>query len=321
MSCSSVRRCAFTLVELLVVIAIIGVLIALLLPAVQASREAARKTSCSNNLHQIGVALHAYMASNKALPPGYTSLVLSDHEDGGPGWAWGARVLPEMEQGALYKTLDFSLPIDSVAASQTRLTSVPSFNCPSDSKFEPVIDVWSLGFDTLLGRMATANYVGSAGTIRPTCKMCRDLFDGVFGRNRAIKPSDITDGLSNTLAVGERANHYASAAMWGVIPRSVLLDHLQKGRYAAGPAYVLGTTFVEGFNIEESGMEDPSTMKTLAESFYSMHPSGAFFVFCDGGVRFVRDDAEPGVMNALATRDEVAHGGNLVDPIIHETPF
>ncbi|HMO86445.1 MAG TPA: DUF1559 domain-containing protein, partial [Lacipirellulaceae bacterium] len=178
----------------------------------------------------------------------------------------------------------------------------------------------NLGFDTRLCQMAAASYVGSAGTVRPTCKVCRDAFDGVFGRNRAIKPADITDGLSNTIAVGERSNYWASAAIWGVVPRSVVLDRQQRGRYAAGPAYVLGTTFVEGFNIESSYM-DHSTMNTFAESFLSMHPGGAFFVVCDGAVRFIRDSVEPGVMNALATRAEVAYGGNLVDPVIHESPF
>ena len=85
---------------------------------------------------------------------------------------------------------------------------------------------------------------------------------------------------------------------------------------------MLGTTFNDGFNIEELAMDmDHNTMGTYAESFFSMHPGGAYFVFCDGGVRFIRDDIEPGVMNALATRDEVAKGGNLVDPIIHESPF
>ncbi len=315
------RNAAFTLVELLVVIAIIGVLIGLLLPAVQAAREASRKTACSNNLHQIGIALNAHVAANTAFPPGYVSLVLANLDDGGPGWAWGARLLPQMDQGPLFQKLNFELPIDGPAAAPWRMTSVPSFICPSDDAFEPIVDVWNVGFKDRLCQMAAASYVGSAGTVRPTCKQCRDLFDGVFGRNRAIKPKDVTDGLSNTIAVGERSNYWAAAAIWGVVPRSVLLDRQQRGRYAAGPAYVLGTTFVEGFNIEELAMDDHATMDTYAESFLSRHPGGAFFVFCDGGVRFLRDDLEPGVMNALATRAEVAFGGNLVDPVIHESPF
>jgi prepilin-type N-terminal cleavage/methylation domain-containing protein/prepilin-type processing-associated H-X9-DG protein len=318
-----VRRAAgFTLVELLVVIAIIGGLIALVLPAIQAAREAARKTQCSNNLHQIGVALHAYMASHRGLPPGYVSLVLANHDDGGPGWAWGAKLLPEMEQGNLYKNLDFSLPISAVAAAPYRMTSIASFICPSDADFAPIIEIPEVGSKAPLCEMAAASYVGSAGTVRPSCKVCRDQFDGAFGRNRSIKPADVTDGLSQTIAVGERSNYWASAAIWGVVPNSILLDHQQPNRYAAGPAYVLGTTFKDGFNIEELAADmDHNTMGTIAESFYSMHPGGAYFVFCDGGVRFLRDDIEPRAMNALATRDEVAKGGQLVDPVIHESPF
>jgi prepilin-type N-terminal cleavage/methylation domain-containing protein len=315
------RPTGFTLVELLVVIAIIGLLVALLLPAVQAAREAARRSSCSNNLHQMGIALNAHAAGTKAFPPGYVSLVLPDHDDGGPGWGWGAKLLPEMEQGNLYNKLDFSLPIEGLAAAPWRMTSVPSFICPSDDAFEPFVDVYNTNIVKKLCTMAAASYVGSAGTVRPTCKICRDNFDGVFGRNRAIKPADITDGLSNTIAVGERSNYWAAAAIWGVVPKSILLDRQKRGTYVAGPAYVLGTTFVEGFNIEELAMDDHSTMDSLAESFFSRHVGGAFFVFCDGAVRFIRDNAEPGVMNALATRAEVAFGGDLVDPVIHESPF
>jgi prepilin-type processing-associated H-X9-DG protein len=129
------------------------------------------------------------------------------------------------------------------------------------------------------------------------------------------------DGLSNTLAIGERANEWASAAMWGAVPRSILLDHQHPGEYAAGPAYVLGTTFKDGFNIEEEAMDDHNMMQSYAESFGSVHPGGCHFAFCDGGVRFVFETVDPAVMNALATRDGVAKGGSLVDPIIHDSPF
>jgi prepilin-type N-terminal cleavage/methylation domain-containing protein/prepilin-type processing-associated H-X9-DG protein len=315
------RPRGFTLVELLVVIAIIGVLIALILPAVQAAREAARKSSCANNLHQIGIALHSHMASQKALPPGYVSLVLADKDDGGPGWGWGAKILPEMEQGALFAKLDFSLPIDGIAAAPWRMTSVPSFICPSDAAFEPIIDVAKAGTFEVVCRIAAASYVGSAGTVRPSCKVCRDLFDGVFGRNRAIKAADITDGLSNTIAVGERSNYWASAAIWGVVPKTVLPDRQQPGLYAASPAYVLGPTFKDGFNIESSSDMDHNTMGTYAESFYSLHPNGAYFVFADGAVRFIREDVDKQVMNNYATRDQVGKDGRIDNPVIHESPF
>jgi prepilin-type N-terminal cleavage/methylation domain-containing protein/prepilin-type processing-associated H-X9-DG protein len=315
------RTQGFTLVELLVVIAIIGVLIALVLPAVQAAREAARKSSCANNLHQIGLALHAHMASNKTLPPGYVSTVLFDREDGGPGWGWGAKILPEMEQGTLFQKLDFSLPIDGPAAALWRMTSVPSFICPSDAEFEPIIDVPKVGNFEIACKMAASSYVGSAGTVRPSCKICRDQFDGVFGRNRAIKAADITDGLSNTIAVGERSNYWASAAIWGVVPKTVLPDRQQPNLYAAAPAYVLGTTFKDGFNIESALDMDHNTMGTYAESFYSLHPNGAYFVFADGSVRFIREDIDKQAMNNYATRDQVGKDGRIDNPVIHESPF
>lgn len=317
------RPAAFTLVELLVVIAIIAVLVALLLPAVQASREAARKTSCKNNLHNIGLALHEYVDAKKHFPPGYVTAVTDDLDDApeGPGWAWGAKILPFLEQTTLERNIDYVAAVASPASEVVRMTSLPIFICPSDGLFEQIIDIPKVTSKKPICQMAAASYIGSAGTVRPTCKICRDAFDGVFGRNRPCDPKELLDGLSNTLAVGERSNYWASAVMWGVVPNCRLLDHVNVGHYAAGPAYVLGTTFAEGFNIEEAPMDDHNTMDTYAESFKSDHPGGAHFVFCDGSVRFIFDNVEPGVMNALATRDGVAHGGQLVDPVIHDSPF
>src|SRR5262245_51091574 len=88
------HRTAFTLVEILVVVAIIGVLVALLFPGIQTARESARKTQCANNLKQVGLGMHAYLLNRNAFPPGYTSRVLPDHDDGGPGWSWGAMIMP-----------------------------------------------------------------------------------------------------------------------------------------------------------------------------------------------------------------------------------
>ncbi len=106
----------FTLIELLVVIAIISVLIALLLPAVQSAREAARRIQCVNNLKQIGLALHNYLDAARTLPPGYVSAQTAgsnpilDGNDIGPGWAWGSMILPQMEQDPLYHSINFSCP-------------------------------------------------------------------------------------------------------------------------------------------------------------------------------------------------------------------
>jgi len=312
----------FTLVEILVVVATIGILVALMLPAIQQARESARKSQCANNLKQIGLGMHAYLGTHKAFPPGYESKVRPDHDDGGPGWAWGAMIMPFIEEASLQEQInfsDFTVSLRSDATASVRLTTLPLFACPSDEMFEPIIDIPSKSSTIILCKMAAANYVGSAGTIRPTCKYCRDVFDGVFGRNRAIKPKELLDGLSKTLAVGERASHWSRPAIWGVLPNSKILDNQQPGLYAAGPAYVLGTTFHEGFNIETSKEMGHGTEGTFAESFGSRHPGGAFFMFCDAGVRFVWDDADPAIMNALSTRDGNPHSG--IERIIHESPF
>jgi prepilin-type N-terminal cleavage/methylation domain-containing protein len=314
------RLAAFTLVEILIVIAVIGVLVALMLPAVQASREAARKSQCANNLKQIGQGMYNYLDHFQAFPPGYSSIVLADHDDGGPGWSWAAHILPFMEEKTLYDKISLGDSIHKAVNKEARMTSLPIFICPSDNGFEKIINIPSKTSTIIICQMAASSYVACAGTVRPTCKLCRDKFDGVFGRNRAIKPKELLDGLTKTIAVGERSSRWSRPALLGVVPNSKILDNQKPGLYAAGPAYVLGTTFNEGFNIESNVDDmDHGTYGTFAESFGSDHPGGAFFLFCDASVRFVWDDADPAIMNALSTRDGNPHSG--VERIIHEDPF
>lgn len=305
--------------------AVIGLLVAILIPAVQKARESARKSQCANNLKQLGVGMHSYLLVNKTFPPGYVSKVLPDHDDWGPGWAWGSMITPFIEEGSLHKEVERLIsstpPISlrSPDAAVVTHASLPLFICPSDDMFEPIIDIPSKSSTRIICQMAAANYVANAGTIRPTCKLCRDVFDGVFGRNRPIRPEEILDGLSKTLALGERASHWSRPVVWGVVPNSKILDNQQPGLYAAGPAYVLGTTFNEGFNIETNEDMDHGTEGTYAESFGSRHPGGAFFLLCDASVQFVWDDADPAILNALSTRDGNPHSGE--ERIIHSSPF
>jgi prepilin-type processing-associated H-X9-DG protein len=304
-------------VELLVALAIIAILMAILLPAVQQAREAARRTQCSSHLKQIGVALHAYLTSLGSFPPGYVSAVLPDHDDGGPGWGWGASILPYLEQSQLFDRVDFKSPIDALVNEAVRITPVEGFICASDSYFERAVLVPEKKSERIICTVSGASYVGCAGTVRTTCKICRDHFDGVFGRNHAIKPREIQDGLSKTLAAGERSFKWSSATLWGVLPNSKLVDHQVPGKYAAGPAYVLGTTFKEGFNIEEIPL-DADEEHTYAESFGSRHPGGCHFLLCDGSVQFIWDSADPAVMNSLSTRAGNPKGK---EAIIHDSPF
>lgn len=177
------RRHGMTLVELLVVMALIGVLIALLLPAAQMAREAARRAQCGNNLKQIGLGLHAYLDTWGGLPPGYISKTDANRDDLGPGWAWSAMLLPMLEQQSVFQRINFHLPIEAAQNEALRTTVVPLFLCPSDGEFEERVAVPNKGDDSIICDVAGANYVGSVGTVRPTCRVCRDRFDGVFGRN------------------------------------------------------------------------------------------------------------------------------------------
>ena len=196
------RRKGFTLVELLVVIAIIGILMSLLLPAVQAAREAARRMSCTNNFKQIGLALHLYHDRQTALPMGWIAFDPSTREPhwfGEPGWGWAAKILPSLEQGNLYdEKLDFNLPITDPANDEGRVATISTFRCPSDVG-KPTFTLPD--GDTYVGSggsytpidLATGNYIGVFGTLdyhevcepgEPDFNGCQG--DGAFFLNRCL---------------------------------------------------------------------------------------------------------------------------------------
>jgi prepilin-type N-terminal cleavage/methylation domain-containing protein/prepilin-type processing-associated H-X9-DG protein len=324
------RRIAFTLVELLVVIAIIGILIGLLLPAVQKIRETAARMKCANNLHQIGLALHNYHDTFNVFPPGYvdrnTDQFSTPDNDLGPGWGWAAFLLPQMEQDNLYKQIVFSKPVGAGINAQVSLQRLTIYQCPSDGDQDDV-DVYDSTFTTPIATVAHANYVGCNGWLEcfngaggnyaggsggigtdglpgPLGKACR----GLFYRNSKSTFASITDGTSSTIFVGERSSNHAPATWTGAIPGGrcpawMAVIPPTPGAPPPGPPYD-NADFGEAFVLAHGNathlpnadfpIYDPDT-------FYSFHTGGVNFLFGDGAVHFIVSAINPVTYQALCT--------------------
>ena len=295
-------RRAFTLIELLVVIAIIGVLIALLLPAVQAAREAARRAQCANNLKQLGIALHAYHDALGSLPPGVLSRPGPDGDNLGPGWGWASLVLPQLEQSPLANAINYTVSIELPANSTARTTRLNVYACPSDASFQATFEVVDTSTSSTtpgatICRVASTNYPGCFGTGDPSDIPGRDVGDGLFFRNRGVRFSEITDGLSNTIAVGERSQNLSRATWTGAVTGAVVpVTELQTEDGLdpeGGDALVLSHT---------GELDGPNSKPAHADQFWSRHPGGAMFLMADGGARFMKERRPLSILRALATR-------------------
>ncbi len=275
------KRAAFTLVELLVVIAIIGILVALLLPAVQAAREAARRMQCTNNLKQIGLALHNYDNSYNSFPPGNLDYGVSQSQE----WGWAVFLLPFLEQGPLYEHLApnerrFVELLGDPAARSLCQHPLTVFRCPSDRTPQLLKDtdqprdldgVAAVG-PSFYG--ATSNYIGVSGFWAIGTLPA----NGVFSANSEVSFRDVPDGTSNTFAVGER-DFYCAAGLWAGVR-----DARNSG--PRGADYVLGRVSYKMNAVKNMG--NPS----CCQAFSSPHPGGAHFVMCDGAVRFVSENIQ-----------------------------
>jgi prepilin-type N-terminal cleavage/methylation domain-containing protein/prepilin-type processing-associated H-X9-DG protein len=295
------RRAAFTLIELLVVIAIIAVLIGLLVPAVQAVRESANRTSCQNNLHQLGIALHGYHTRVKHFPAGYVCQPQQDPNYTGPGWGWAALLLPDVEGENLARQIDYTLPVEHAANLAARTAVVPLFVCPSDTS-TGVFTVYSKN-NTALAQAATNSYAACHG-VGPDLDEELDDGNGVFFRNSRVRTTDISDGTSNTIAVGERAalltqTPWAGAVSFGTTRVTPGAPTGSAGAVEEAPTQVLAHIAVHTINDPNADPED----------FFTPHTGAAMFLFADGSVRPVRIQLALATLQALATRD----GGEVVN--------
>jgi prepilin-type N-terminal cleavage/methylation domain-containing protein/prepilin-type processing-associated H-X9-DG protein len=278
---SNAVRLGFTLIELLVVIAIIAVLIGLLLPAVQKVREAGARMSCQNNLKQIGLGLHNYHDSNQVLPPGY--LAAAAHSDGAtdttPGWGWAAAILPHIEQGNLFQQLNLAQPVQNSPQIQTM---VKVYLCPSDSPPQSAFPVPD-AFGNSIVQAAPSSYAACCGGDESGTADAAGL--GIFYRNSHTRLTDVTDGTSGTIMVGEKAWANANGIWAGAISSGVCSRGKQNpcpgtgaGSYPA-PTLVLSHSHLNNTTTDtDGGLDD----------FSSRHTGGSNFVFADGSVRFLR---------------------------------
>lgn len=303
-------RSGFTLVELLVVIAIIGVMVGLLLPAVQAARESARRMQCGNNLKQLGLALHNYESTYKSLPAGRTSRSLSAH----------AALAPFLEQGNAAEQINYSVAWNAAENQTARSLLVSTFLCPSDPQsINPLGWAgnsyrWNQGAGILWGLPPQDPADPNFGMPGP---------DGVFFLNSYLKFRDIGDGLSHTAALSEHDQGDFSNAIssrtdtfWPQTTpanadeayrqcESIDATNLMFQRVSD-----VGAPWIYGYHSntlyfhvappnKRSCMFPPGRIATTAKS---SHPAGVMVAKCDGSVMFVTESIDLSIWRALGTR-------------------
>jgi prepilin-type processing-associated H-X9-DG protein len=266
------RLLAFTLVELLVVIAIIGALVGLLLPAVQAAREASRRTQCQNNLRQIGVSLGNYESVRTDYPLGCIGCGAGNNEM----LSWNAQLLPFLEQTTLAAEYQLDQPSFVSPNRELGATILPLFLCPStpEDALHSDSGLWRTQAFTDYGGVYGVEGPGYDATEPNATQFLAHQWLGVFLFNEAVRPRQIADGLSNTVAVAERITRRISTSEWAC-----------------------------GRNIFAQYNDNPlNRISGYGNEIGSPHPDGALVVFCDGHVEFLSDNIDQQTLNALLTK-------------------
>ena len=284
-------RYGFTLVELLVVIAIIGILVALLLPAVQQAREAARRTSCVNGLRQMALAGLNFESSAQTLPAGHQHNECPGSSDPNSfGWGWRTQILPFIEEQALFDSLNLNLPMNDPSQIEEVRSIISLFLCPSDSALNDTLLTISGDFAVSL-----SNYVGNGGAFEdsfvPDLTRCGndfDFSDGVLMRtvnqkHVGVKLRQVRDGTSKTFFVGETLK-------FG-INRTFIWD---PGTFGGvnGSAFAARTLTQVRTGHGEFNPDLSASDAIKRNSFASNHTGGAHFVYVDGSTHFISEEID-----------------------------
>jgi prepilin-type N-terminal cleavage/methylation domain-containing protein len=289
-------RRGFTLIELLVVIAIIGVLIALLLPAVQMAREAARRTQCQNNLHQMGLAFHNFEESHKGLPPRRHTSV--------PIQGWAPYLLPHLDQNPLADRYDFTRNFYDPANQPAIAVPLSVFQCPSapSGRTVTVIDQKNnpTGAVAAVGDYFVPNSVDAYWWPEPRRTAAADTHNGTALQDNATRSlAAITDGLSNTLLVAEFAGRPDHWIMGRKQPTN---DGLQWANWW-GPWASYNSSIFKTWSADGTTPGGPCTVNCNNNwGIYAFHTQGALVLLCDGSARFVSTGLDRDVFAGIVTK-------------------
>jgi prepilin-type N-terminal cleavage/methylation domain-containing protein/prepilin-type processing-associated H-X9-DG protein len=328
----ALRRRAFTLIELLVVIAIIGILISLLLPAVQKVREAANRVRCLSNLKQLGIATMSFENTYGRFPPGVSCTVLDPDAqyfppplEQGKSYSLIVALMPFIEQDNLQKNVDpyLNRPYDSQYAYSGGPDSLGAqvikiLVCPSDYVPNPPVAIYNKtsGPDAGTYYFGLSSYGGNGGTApayykTPESGQGNNRQDGIFNINSRIRIADVTDGASNTFLFGER--YHLDRNYANLTPRGSPLDSVGAWAWAnvnSTEDHLLGAdgTTPMNWTVPPGVTDNAHPLYGVSDerlrTFGSGHPGGANFCFADGSCRFLSDNTPPAVLNLLCVRND-----------------
>ncbi len=330
------RLRGITLVELLVVVAIIGLLVALLLPAIQSARESARRVSCQNNLRQCILAIQSFHDANRQLPPiyngsfeylGATKTFPEKYWDEYHFHSWRTALLPQLEQSTLYNRIDTKVAASSPSNQSIVRLELPVFLCPSTSNQTRFWPVQQYAPNDEIGIAGRSDYVAIGGIVLGTESIGVMLSNikveqGVWGLPRHVKGKsvdqdrsytapkqtnfrEISDGLSNTIVVGEIAGR-PDVYIRGKLDRTFNSPGNTSVNCSAWAISGSYSTLLFKLNPKVNESND-------LEGLYSFHTSGANVAFADGAIRFLADSTDSQALHAMATRagvEVVGAGGN-----------